>query len=165
MTRNEKQSNPRINTTPSSSSPKKGSTESVKDLSHLTWWSRLLKLATVLNAKLAACLIFDPSSHIIDPVESPSPQEVLSLSLARHAMWAYMTPPDDIYPLSESFSAVRTFVQPVVVSSQKPGSARSKQLLPLNASMSVTSINSNNIGIKILNKCAILRDRDRKSVV
>ena len=33
-----------------------------RDLAQLTWWSRLLKLSTVLSAKLAAALVFDATA-------------------------------------------------------------------------------------------------------
>jgi hypothetical protein len=146
-------------------SPTKRSTsDREKDLSHLTWWSRLLKLATVLNAKLTSSLIFDPIKYHTDPsvqgIYGTGSADSAESRLSHHRMWSFVSPPDDLFsPILPGINA-RSFSQPRENNTQQPSSARSKQLTPL-ASAAATA--ASNLHIKMLNKCVILRDQEALS--
>lgn len=146
-------------------SPTKRSTsDREKDLSHLTWWSRLLKLATVLNAKLTASLIFDPIKYHSDPsvqeMYATGCADSVDSKLSHHRMWSFVSPPDDLFsPILHGINS-RSFSLPNQNNPQQPSSARSKQLTPL-ASAAVNA--ASNLHIKMLNKCVILRDQEALS--
>ena len=66
-----------------------------RDLAQLTWWSRLLKLATVLNARLAAALVFD------GPVGEAAAAAAAAAGdagprLDRHGLWTYVSCPHSL---------------------------------------------------------------------
>lgn len=145
-------------------SPTKRSTsDREKDLSHLTWWSRLLKLATVLNAKLTASLVFDPIKYHSDPsqgIYGTGSADSADSRLSHHRMWSYVSPPDDLFsPILPGINA-RSFSQPSQNNTQQPSSARTKQLTPL---ASAAANAASNLHIKMLNKCVILRDQEALS--
>ena len=160
----EKDESANFNISTPSSPSKKSILEKNKDLSHSPWISRLLKLATVLKAKLAARLVFDPP---LCPPSQDVPVLCLTLTpiekISKHLVWFYISPSEDLFRLSNPTNIVRTIVQSVSTISQKPGSARLKHLSPLNTNMPIPTTNTtsiNSISIKILNICAILRDRE-----
>jgi Concanavalin A-like lectin/glucanases superfamily len=132
-----------------------------KDLSHLTWWSRLLKLAYLLNAKLAASLLYDPTIHVKDPlhcVSAPKDCYPLCCPLSRHQIWSILTPPEDLIAFMNISASARPSITTGGNSSQKPVSGRSRQPMPLTPNSKESA--TNGLYIKLLNKCVIMRDRE-----
>lgn len=135
-----------------------------KDLSHLTWWSRLLKLAYLLNAKLAASLLYDPTIHVKDPqhsVSMPKSCYPLCCPLSRHQIWSILTPPEDLIAFMNVSASARPSITTGGSTSQKPVSGRSRQPMPLTPNSKDSATNS--LYIKLLNKCVIMRDRESAS--
>ena len=148
----------------SSNTVKRAPSDRDKDLSHLTWWSRLLKLAYLLNAKLAASLLYDPAIHVKDCLRGVRvPKDVFQLCcpLSRHQIWSILTPPEDLLAFINTSSPARTSTSPGGSALQKPGSGRSRQPMPLTPNSKDSAANS--LYIKILNKCVIMRDRESAS--
>ena len=142
---------------------KRATSDREKDLSHLTWWSRLLKLATVLNAKLTSSLIFDPIKYHTNPsqgIYGSGSADSADSRLSHHRMWSFVSPPDDLFsPILPGINS-RSFSLPSQNNTQQPSSARSKQLTPL---ASAAANAASNLHIKMLNKCVILRDQEAMS--
>jgi Concanavalin A-like lectin/glucanases superfamily len=135
-----------------------------KDLSHLTWWSRLLRLAYSLNAKLAASLLYDPTIHVKDPqhcVSAPKDCYPLCYPLSRHQIWSILTPPEDLIAFMNISASARPSITTGGNTSQKPVSGRTRQPMPLTPNSKDSATNS--LYIKLLNKCVIMRDRESAS--
>jgi hypothetical protein len=70
-----------------------------KDNAQVTWWSLLMKLNTVLHAKLLANLIYPPirDNIHIDSTEDDERTKVPLTDLMNHNIWLLIAPPEGIF--------------------------------------------------------------------
>ena len=154
--------------------PSRGRQNYKADVSQMSWWSRLLKLTVILNAKLGASLLMNQAQPESTGKMSDN-SAVLDKQLLHHPIWRYLSSPvrfgdlEKMAPLLEKGKEVASLVitspRPTSATKSPRPSSSSGLQRPSSATYRISPVSTSHlqttpIRISVSNICTDLRQRE-----